>query len=194
MAPGVNKMSSLLLNDPATVSKVSFPVVSIAAPPATVAAGGGAVSNSISSKLVLTAPRQVTGAPPMYYEMYSSSETGGGLQKDHLQIYGYSNDGAYGAGRGIQSIMDAYPTPQGAGICNINLGMLDPARAGAITIAAGGTATIACTSTTAYSRLILCYIGGAAGAIAAATFVRTPGTGFTVTGTAAAQYHYLIIN
>ena len=117
-----------------------------------------------------------------------------------MQLMSYTNDGSYGVGTVTQQAMDIYPTPAnglvpGSAITAINMACLDPARAGAITIAGGGAAAIACPSTTANSRLLLMYIGGVASGttVAAATFVRNPGVGYTVTATPTAQYHYLII-
>ena len=187
-------MSALMMNDPAVAARIAQPGATIQ----------GAPTGTTRLQLTAPIPAAVGGARappaiPANWALFSLSATGGGLTKDHLQAFSYTQDGTYGAGlverQGMRMDMHMYPTAQ-AGICAINMGTLDATRAGAITIGAGGTANIACPSTTANSRLVLMYIGGDAAVPAVATFVRTAGTGFkfAVTGTAAAQYHYLIVN
>ena len=197
-------MSALTMNDPAVAGRITQPFASIQ----TLNVQGPA--GTPSSRIEFGAPRPppVGGAAPAVpalWTAFSTSTTDGGLTKDHLQVMSYTNDGTYGVGTVAQQAMDIYPTPQvagaagsGAAITAINMACLDATRAGAITIGAGGAAAIACPSTTASSRCILGYLGGAgANAIAvpaAGNAQRVPGTGFNITGgTQDAVYSYLII-
>lgn len=146
------------------------------------------------------------GVNPTFYDFYNTGVSGGGLQQNHLQLFGYFDSTT--TPQTIQEFADIYPCAVGGtapanttNSCfrtNQSVGFNYTAPFVGTTTGTGAPLVVACAGIPVSSEIRFMLVGGSAAAftagIAAPSAVSVQGNvSFTYTGTTGAIYNYEVL-